>query len=153
MNQDEVIKITKRVRKNIIKMIYNAESGHPGGSLSAVEILVVLFKYCMKHSPDNCKDPHRDRFILSKGHASPAYYAILHECGYIEKEELDTFRALGSRLQGHPSNTYLDCIEVSTGSLGQGLSMGCGIAMSLKLDKNNDARVYVVAWRWGITRR
>ncbi len=143
MDKQEIIKLGKQVRKNIIKMIYNAESGHPGGSLSAVEIMIVLFKYCMKHSAENPKDQYRDRFILSKGHASPVYYAILHECGYISKEELETFRALGSRLQGHPANTYLDCIEVSTGSLGQGLSMGCGIAMSLKLDKN-PSRVFVL---------
>ena len=143
MNEEEIIKLGKNVRKNIIKMIYNAESGHPGGSLSAVEILIVLFKYCMNHCPDNPKDKFRDRFILSKGHASPAYYAILHECGYLSNEELETFRTLGSRLQGHPTNTWLDCIEVSTGSLGQGLSIGCGVAMALKMDKN-PARVYVL---------
>lgn len=132
--------ICKKVRQNILKMIHNVKSGHPGGSLSAVELLVVLFEY-MSHNPENPKWEERDRFILSKGHSSPAYYAVLAEYGYIPKEELMTFRKLGSRLQGHPSSLYLDCVEVPTGSLGQGLSMACGIALSLKLDEN-PAKVY-----------
>ena len=129
-----------RVRQNILKMVHKAKSGHPGGSLSAVELLVVLFEH-MKHNPKNPKWEGRDRFVLSKGHASPVYYAVLAEYGYIPQEELMSFRKLGSRLQGHPSNLYLDFVEVPTGSLGQGLSMACGIALSLKLD-NNPARVY-----------
>jgi len=129
-----------RVRQNILKMVHKAKSGHPGGSLSAVELLVVLFEH-MKRNPKNPKWEGRDRFVLSKGHASPVYYAVLAEYGYIPLEELMSFRKLGSRLQGHPSNLYLDCVEVPTGSLGQGLSMACGIALSLKLD-NNPARVY-----------
>lgn len=132
--------ICNRVRQNILKMIHNAKSGHPGGSLSAVELLVVLFEY-MSHNPKNPKWESRDRFVLSKGHASPVYYAVLAEYGYIKREELMTFRKLGTRLQGHPSNLYLNCIEVPTGSLGQGLSMSCGIALSLRLD-NNPAKVY-----------
>jgi len=132
--------ICKRVRQNILKMVHNAKSGHPGGSLSSVELLVVLFEY-MKHNPQNPKWEERDRFVLSKGHASPVYYAVLAEYGYILQKELMTFRKLGSRLQGHPSNLYLDCVEVPTGSLGQGLSMACGIALSLKLDEN-PAKVY-----------
>lgn len=129
-----------RVRQNILKMVHKAKSGHPGGSLSAVELLVVLFEH-MKHNPKNPKWEGRDRFVLSKGHASPVYYAVLAEYGYFPQEELMSFRKLGSRLQGHPSNLYLDFVEVPTGSLGQGLSMACGIALSLKLD-NNPARVY-----------
>ena len=129
-----------RVRQNILKMVHNAKSGHPGGSLSAVELLVVLFEY-MRHNPKNPKQEDRDRFVLSKGHASPVYYAVLSEYGYIPQEELMSFRKLKSRLQGHPSNLYLDCVEVPTGSLGQCLSMACGIAISLKLEEN-PAKVY-----------
>lgn len=129
-----------RVRQNILKMVHKAKSGHPGGSLSAVELLVVLFEH-MKHNPKNPKWEGRDRFVLSKGHASPVYYAVLAEYGYIPQDELMTFRKFKSRLQGHPSNLCLDCVEVPTGSLGQGLSMACGIAISLKLDEN-PAKVY-----------
>ncbi len=123
----ELEHICKNLRINILKMVHNAKSGHPGGSLSCVEILTVLFKRILNYDPKNPKWEERDRFVLSKGHASPAYYAILSECGFIPKEELLTFRKFGSRLQGHPSNLYLDCVEVPTGSLGQGLSMACGI--------------------------
>lgn len=133
--------ICKQLRINILEMIHNAKSGHPGGSLSCVEILTALYKQVLKFDPKNPKWNERDRFILSKGHASSAYYTILAECGYFPKEELMTFRKFGSRLQGHPSNLYLDCVEVPTGSLGQGLSMACGIAISLKLD-NNPASVF-----------
>ena len=129
-----------RIRRNILKMVHNAKSGHIGGSLSSVELLVTLFEI-MKKDSKNHKNENRDRFVLSKGHASPVYYAVLAEYGFIPKDELMTFRKLGSRLQGHPSNLYLDCVDVPTGSLGQGLSMACGIALSLKLD-NNPARVY-----------
>ncbi len=129
-----------RVRRNILKMVHNAKSGHIGGSLSSVELLVTLFEI-MKKDSKNHKNENRDRFVLSKGHASPVYYAVLAEYGFIPIDELMTFRKFGSRLQGHPSNLYLDCVEVPTGSLGQGLSMACGIALSLKLD-NNSAKVY-----------
>lgn len=129
-----------RVRCNILKMVHNAKSGHIGGSLSSVELLVTLFEI-MKKDSKNHKNENRDRFVLSKGHASPVYYAVLAEYGFIPIDELMTFRKFGSRLQGHPANLYLDCVEVPTGSLGQGLSMACGIALSLKLD-NNPAKVY-----------
>lgn len=125
-----------KIRENILKMVHNSKSGHLGGSLSCVELLTVLFKKSLKYNPKNPKDETRDRFILSKGHASPVYYAILAESGFILQNELLTFRKFGSRLQGHPSNLYLDCVEVPTGSLGQGLSMACGIAISLKMKKN-----------------
>lgn len=132
-------------RQNVIKMVYEAQSGHIGGSLSACDIMTVLFNKCMKHAV-NAKTSSdyqsRDRFVLSKGHASPVYYSLLAQVGFIPKSELKTFRKFGARLQGHPS---LCCpgVEVASGSLGQGLSIACGIAMSLKLDEN-PARVYVL---------
>ena len=129
----------KRIRRNIVKMIHSAKSGHPGGSLSGVDILTVLYKKSLNIPSDWDKSKDfstRDRFILSKGHASPLLYAVLAEHGLINEEELLTFRKLGSKLQGHPSKGYIAGVEASTGSLGQGLSLGCGIAMGLKLDKN-----------------
>ena len=143
---EELNKLCREMRKDILSMIHAAKSGHPGGNLSAVEILAVLYKFCMNHSPEWDKSPdfqNRDRFILSKGHASAALYSILAECGYFPKEELLTFRKLGTRLQGHPSCRHLKGIEVSTGSLGQGLSIACGVALGLKLDKN-PANVFVL---------
>ena len=128
-----------RVRKNIIKMIHSAKSGHPGGSLSGVDILTVLYQKSLNIPAEWDKAANfniRDRFILSKGHASPLLYAIFAEKGIIEENELLSFRKMGSRLQGHPSKDYIAGVEASTGSLGQGLSLGCGIAMGLKLDKN-----------------
>ena len=137
--------VSKKLRREVLMMIHNAKSGHPGGSLSAVDILNVLFTKCMKHYPEGNKNPdykNRDRFVLSKGHASAALYAVMAHCGYFKEEELLTFRKLGSRLQGHPSKKYLDCIEVSTGSLGQGLSIACGVALGLRLD-GIKSKVYV----------
>ena len=135
----------KESRQNIIKMVHAAASGHIGGSLSSVELLTVLFHKCMKTAPKWHNDENfesRDRFVLSKGHVSPAYYSVLSQLGYFEKDELMTFRKFGSRLQGHP---MLHCpgVEVATGSLGQGLSIACGIAIALKLDKN-PANVFVL---------
>lgn len=130
---------SKRVRRNIVKMVHSAKSGHPGGSLSGADILTVLYKKCLNIPKDWNKSSdfeQRDRFILSKGHASPLLYSILAEQGLIEEEILSTFRKINSKLQGHPSKGYINGVEVSTGSLGQGLSLGCGIAMGLKLDKN-----------------
>lgn len=130
--------LCKKNRCNIIKMIHCAKSGHPGGGLSAADILTVLYEKVMKNFPEWDKSPHhneRDRFVLSKGHASTTLYAVLAQRGYFSECELMTFRKLGSRLQGHP-NTHIPGVEVPTGSLGQGLSMACGIAMALKLDKN-----------------
>ena len=132
-------------RQNVIKMVYEAQSGHIGGSLSACDIMTVLFNKCMKHAVNGKTSSDyqsRDRFVLSKGHASPVYYSVLAQVGFIPKSELKTFRKFGARLQGHPS---LCCpgVEVASGSLGQGLSIACGIAMSLNLDEN-PARVYVL---------
>lgn len=138
--------ISKEIRKNILIMINSAGSGHPGGSLSSADIMTVLFFECLKHYPEWDKSPewqNRDRFVLSKGHASPVLYATLAEAGYFSKDEITTFRHLGSRLQGHPSFGHLPGVEVSTGSLGQGLSMACGIALGLKLDKKTP-RVYAL---------
>ncbi len=141
----ELEKICNQTRINILKMVHNAKSGHIGGAFSGVEILNVLFNKSLyipvdwKKSSDFDK---RDRFILSKGHASALLYSVLAQRGFFPERELMTFRKLGSRLQGHPCCRELDGIEVSTGSLGQGLSVGCGMAMGLKLD-NNPANVVV----------
>ncbi len=134
----ELEKLANENRKNVIKMVYNAKSGHIGGSLSAADIMTVLFHKCMKNVPEGriSKDyKTRDRFVLSKGHVSPVYYSVLAQLGFIPEEELMTFRKLGTRLQGHPS-LFCPGVEVCTGSLGQGLSIACGMAISLKLDKN-----------------
>lgn len=142
----ELKNLACNVRQQAIEMITNAKSGHPGGSLSAADILTVLYKKILKTVPNWEKDPKfedRDRFVLSKGHASASFYAILANCGYFPKEELLTFRKLGSRLQGHPSKNCLPGVEVSTGSLGQGLSMANGMALGLKLNKKS-ARVYAL---------
>jgi transketolase len=133
----------KIIRKHIIRMLTIAGSGHTGGSLSVVEILVALFFNIMKHDPKNPKFATRDRFILSKGHAAPALYATLAECGYFSPDLLFSLRKLGSPLQGHLDKRMFPFLEASTGSLGQGLSIGIGISLGLKLD-NNPARVYVV---------
>ena len=129
------------MRRNIVKMVTNAASGHPGGSLSCVEILNWLYFNEMDINESNVKGINRDRFVLSKGHASPALYAILCEKGFLPEEELKTFRAINSRLQGHPNMNYVDGVDMSTGSLGQGLSAAVGMAIANKID-GNDHRVY-----------
>ena len=132
-----------KVRKHVLTMLHEARSGHTGGSLSAVDAIVALYFHHMRHNPSNPRDPNRDRFILSKGHAVPALYAALAECGYFDIKELLTLRKINSRLQGHPANTKTPGIEVSTGSLGQGLSFGIGVALAGKLDRK-DYNVYVM---------
>jgi transketolase len=134
-------KIANDVRKDIIRMTCAAGSGHPGGSLSSVEILVSLYFNVMKHDPKNIKWDERDRFILSKGHVCPVLYATLARRGYFPVDELITLRKLGSRLQGHPHRLKLECLETSSGSLGQGLSIAAGMAIGLKMDHRNE-RVY-----------
>lgn len=131
------------IRQEIVKMVAAANSGHPGGSLSAADIVTVLYFHEMNIYSDKPADPDRDRFILSKGHASPVLYAALAEKGFFPKEELATFRKLNTRLQGHPSRKLLPGVEQSTGSLGQGLSSGIGMALAGRLDKK-DYRVYVM---------
>ena len=143
--REELKKSAREVRKNIVKMVHNSKSGHPGGSLSGADILTVLYQKSLNIPSEWDKSPEfetRDRFILSKGHASPLLYSILAMKGIIPEEELMTFRKINSRLQGHPAKKYLPGIETSTGSLGQGLSIGCGMALGLKL-KNNPAHVIV----------
>lgn len=135
----ELKEAATEVRKNIVKMVHNSKSGHPGGSLSGADILTVLYKKSLNIPSDWDKSEdfeNRDRFILSKGHASPLLYSILAMKGIIPKEELMTFRKFHSKLQGHPAKHYLSGIETSTGSLGQGLSIGCGMAEGLKLKQN-----------------
>lgn len=130
--------ICKNTRVNIVKMVHNAASGHIGGAFSGVEILNVLYNKFLNVPTEWDKSPefeNRDRFILSKGHASALLYSVLAQRGFFPEEELLTFRKYGSRLQGHPCCRALNGIEVSSGSLGQGLSIGCGMAMGLKLDK------------------
>lgn len=133
----------KQVRRDIVEMTGLAESGHPGGSLSAVEILTTLYFAVMNYDPQNPKLADRDRLILSKGHASPLLYSVLAEAGFFDRALLPTFRKLGSPLQGHPDRRRLAGVEASTGSLGQGLSIGIGHALARKLDKK-DYFTYVV---------
>ncbi len=131
------------IRIDIIKAVYSAGSGHPGGSLSAADILTVLYFHEMNIDPANPKMPDRDKFVLSKGHGSPGIYSTLAERGFFPKEDLLTFRKLGSKLQGHPDMIKVPGVEMSTGSLGQGISAAVGMAMANKLDKN-PGRVYAL---------
>jgi len=131
------------VRKHVIEMLYRAKSGHPGGSLSAVDTIVALYFAHMNHDPKNPNDPDRDRFILSKGHAVPALYAVLAESGYFSVNELKNLREINCMLQGHPVCSYVPGIEASTGSLGHGLSFANGVALAGKLDEN-EYNVYVM---------
>ena len=130
------------IRKNIVKMVANAKSGHPGGSLSAADIMTVLYFEEMNINEDNVDSIDRDRFVLSKGHASPCLYAALAERGLLH-EDLLTFRKLNSNLQGHPNMNSVDGVDMSTGSLGQGISAAVGMAIANKLGKN-DYRVYAM---------
>ncbi len=132
------------MRIDIVKMIAEAGSGHPGGSLSCADILTALyFGGVLNHDPARPDDPARDRFILCKGHAAPALYAALAQAGYFPREELATLRKLGSKLQGHPDMHLVPGVEASTGSLGQGLSIASGIACGLRID-GNPAHVFAL---------
>jgi len=143
MNKQELISISKEVKKNIIEMIYESKSGHPGGSLSCADIITYLYYEKMNVKVEKSKDPSRDRFVLSKGHAAPALYAVLAEKGYFAKEELNKLRKIGALLQGHPDSKHINGVDVSTGSLGQGISNAVGMALGLRNQKNN-AKVYVL---------
>ena len=143
MEIKELQVIAKELRKNIVEMIYRAKSGHPGGSLSIADILSVLYWKEMNVDPINPKSENRDRLVLSKGHAAPALYAALIEKGYVSKDLIPTLRKWHSPLQGHPDMKKLNGVQMSTGSLGQGLSVGNGMALSSKIFKN-DYRVYVI---------
>ncbi|MBM3142967.1 MAG: transketolase [Chloroflexi bacterium] len=139
----ELEKMARQLRRHVITMTATAGSGHPGGSLSAADIVTALYFRVMRHDPENPRWPDRDRFILSKGHVAPILYAALAECGYFPVEELSTLRKLGSRLQGHTDRTLTPGVEMSAGSLGQGLSFGIGVALAGRLDKR-DYHVYVL---------
>jgi transketolase len=143
LSQTELEAKALRIRRKIVEMITAAKSGHPGGSLSAVEILVALFYGVLRHNPSNPKWEDRDRFILSKGHAAPLLYCVLADCGYCDWNALDTLRRLGSMYQGHPDVRFLPALEASTGSLGEGLSLAIGMALGAKLD-GRPSRAYVV---------
>ena len=132
------------IKKDILKMIYDAQSGHPGGSLSCANIIYLLYNNIMNINLKNPQWKQRDIFILSKGHAAPALYAVLSKIGFIKREELFTLRQFGSKLQGHPVKDPEIGIEVTTGSLGMGLSIGVGCALAAKLDKEEDKNVYVL---------
>jgi len=143
MTNKELLKTANEVRKSIVTAVHAAGAGHPGGSLSSADIMTYLYFEEMNIDPKNPTNPDRDRFVLSKGHCAPGLYSVMAERGYFPKEELTTLRKLGSRLQGHPSMQYLPGIDMSSGSLGQGISAACGMAMSAKLD-NKDFRVYTL---------
>jgi len=135
--------IAKVLRKDIIKMVTESASGHPGGSLSAVEIITTLYFNEMNINVEDHKNPNRDRFVLSKGHAAPVLYAALAEKGFFNKEELMKLRKTGAMLQGHPNMNYIPGVDMSTGSLGQGVSAAVGMALAGKLD-NSSYRVYTL---------
>ena len=143
MTIQELKRTANQVRRNIITEVYYAKAGHPGGSLSSAEIYTYLYMEEMNVDPENPKDPDRDRFVLSKGHTCPGLYGVMAEKGYFDREELKTFRHLGSRLQGHPSMRYLPGIDMSSGSLGQGISCAVGMALAAKL-QNKNYRVYTL---------
>jgi Transketolase, N-terminal subunit len=142
-NKEYYEKIASRVRVDIIKAIYEAGSGHPGGSLSAADIMTALYFGEMTINPKKPQMPDRDRFVLSKGHAVPAQYAVLAERGYFPVEDIMTLRKLGSNFQGHGNMHYVPGIEMSTGSLGQGFSASIGMALAGKMD-HSQGRVYVL---------
>ena len=143
MTNLELSKIANEVRKGIVKSTHSAKSGHPGGSLSAADIITYLYFEEMNVDPKNPKWEERDRFVLSKGHVAPALYATLAEKGFFPKEDLLTLRHVGSYLQGHPDMKGIPGIDMSSGSLGQGVSVAAGMAVAAKLDKK-DYRVYAL---------
>ena len=142
LNNHELRKHAVHIRKHIIHMVNSAKSGHPGGSLSAADILSVLYFEEMNIQKNNIDDYRRDRFVLSKGHASPLLYATLYEKGLLQ-EDLSSFRKINSKLQGHPNMNYVAGVDMSTGSLGQGLSCAIGMALANKIDNCNH-RVYTL---------
>lgn len=141
--EQEVLRHVQEIRKNTVISLHSAGSGHPGGALSIAEMLAVLYFYEMNVSPDEPAEENRDRFVLSKGHAAPSYYAVLAERGYFEKSVLTTLRKMGSILQGHPDMKKVPGVDMSTGSLGQGISAACGMAHYAKR-MGRDYRVYCI---------
>ena len=139
---EQLEQIARELRIESLRMIHAAGSGHPGGSLSAAEIVSCLYFRVLHYQPGKPDDPRRDRFLISKGHGVPVVYAALARAGCIPREELKTLRRLDSRLQGHPDHVRLPYIEAATGSLGQGLSVAVGMALAERLDTTNDYRIY-----------
>lgn len=143
MNKLELQKIAVEVRKGIVESVHSAKAGHPGGSLSAADLFTYLYFEEMNIDPKNPKDPDRDRFVLSKGHTAPGLYSALAHRGYFPVEDLLTLRHTGSYLQGHPDMKQIPGVDMSSGSLGQGVSAACGMALAGKLNKK-DYRVYAL---------
>ncbi len=143
MNNTQLELIAYKIRKHAIDGVHSAKSGHPGGSLSIADIMAVLYFDEMKVDPTNPKDPDRDRFVLSKGHCAPALYGALAEKGFIPREDIVTLRKANSYLQGHPDMKNIPGVDMSTGSLGQGICTANGMALAAKLD-NKDYRVYTI---------
>lgn len=143
VHEKQLQEAARQVREGILLSTYSAQSGHPGGSLSSADLLTYLYLEGMNVDPSNPSDPNRDRFVLSKGHVTPAYYSALACAGYFPQEELKTFRAIGSRLQGHPNMNLTPGVDMSTGSLGQGLSTAAGMALGAKR-LNKDFKVFAL---------
>jgi transketolase len=141
LSEQQMIEKTKQLRADILSMICEAGSGHPGGSLSCIDIIAVLYNQVLRHDPQNPSWEDRDRFVLSKGHACPALYAALADCGYFGKEHLATLRKYKSILQGHPYMYKTPGLDVSSGSLGQGLSVAVGMALASRLN-GQGSRIY-----------
>lgn len=139
----ELQRFATQLRMDALTAIYSGKSGHPGGSFSIMDMLTYLYKKVLRVDPKNPKDPNRDRLVLSKGHVSPALYAVLAELGYFPKEELLGFRQTGRMLQGHPDMKGTPGVDMSTGSLGQGISAACGMAVAGKVQKK-DYRVFAI---------
>ena len=143
MNNLELEKMANEIRKDIVTAVHSAKSGHPGGSLSAADIYTYLYFEEMNVDPKDPKKADRDRFVLSKGHTTPGYYSVLAQRGYFPVEDLKTFRHVGSYLQGHPDMKHIPGVDMSSGSLGQGISAAVGMALSAKLS-NESYRVYTL---------
>ena len=143
MQKKELMKVATSVRMSIIESTHAAKSGHPGGSLSSADMLTYLYFSRMNVNPQNPKDPNRDRFVLSKGHAAPLLYSVLAHRGFFPTDELLKLRKPSSFLQGHPDMKHTPGVDMSTGSLGQGISAACGMALAAKLD-NKDYRVFTI---------
>lgn len=139
----DLCKLACKIRIGILESVFSAQSGHPGGSLSIADLLAYLYSTELKVNPKNPKDPNRDRLVLSKGHAAPALYSILAHMGFFELDDLKTLRKLGSHLQGHPNMKSTPGVDMTTGSLGQGISAACGMALGAKLN-DLDSRVYCI---------
>ncbi len=143
MDKHELLVMANNVRKGIIRSVHSAKAGHPGGSLSAADIFTYLYFKELNINPENPKDPNRDRFVLSKGHTAPGLYAALAHRGFFPVEDLITLRHVGSYLQGHPDMKGIPGVDMSSGSLGQGISTAVGMAISAKIS-NDDYRVYTL---------